>query len=196
MVRMLTLLGCAAAVAVAMAVAVPASTNAAGPVATPVATPVAMIAASQSPAVIGIFTMGERVFDVGTLPELGRKSKKKAKKKSRKKSRKKAKKRRSQSGWMHGFRAGYRCQVLQVFWAYVHRWGCKPVVARNQTVLNPSNQYQTARLATMEKAIGETYKLSDHKRSWWGRNGRFVVGGILLLLILSSIRSRRRRRRF
>ncbi len=190
MVRMLTLLGCAAAVAVAvaMAVAVPASTNAAGPVAS--------IAASQSPAVVVFFGMGEQVFDVGTLPELGKKSKKKAKKKSKKKSRKKAKKRRSQSGWMYGYRAGYRCQVLLVFWAYVHRWGCKPVVARNQVVLNPSNQYQTARLATMEKAIGETYKLSDHKLSWWGRNGRFVVGGILLLFILSGIIRRRRRRRF
>jgi hypothetical protein len=157
---------------------------------------VATVPAAQPPAVVVFFGYGEQIFDVGPLPELGKAARKKSKKKSRKKPKKKAKKRRTHERWLDGYRAGYRCQVLLIFWAYIYRWGCEPVVARNQVVLSPSSQHQTAKLLALEKAIVEKYKLSDHNLGWWGRNGRWVVGGILILLILSGIRRRMRRRRY
>jgi hypothetical protein len=198
MVRMLKLMACGAAMVLVMAASASASASAGA------GDPLPTKSGAQSPAVVVFFGVGEQVFDVGPLPELGRAGKKsakkkvrnKSKKKSKKKSRKKAGRRRNKPGWMYGYRAGYRCQVLLVFWAYMHRWGCKPVVARNQVVLSASNQYQTAQLLAMEKAVAETYKLSDHKLSWWGRNGRYVVGGILILLILSGLIKRMRRRRY
>lgn len=157
------------------------------------------VSGSQSPAVVVFFGHGEQIFDVGPLPELGKAAKKtKTKKKSKKKSKKKAKKRRTHARWLDGYRAGYRCQVLLIFWAYIHRWGCEPTVYQGKTYLRSamSDERRGSQIRALEKAIGEKYKISDHKLGWWGRNGRWVVGGILLLLILSGIMRRMRRRRY
>jgi len=160
------------------------------------------VTASQSPAVVVFFGHGEQIFDVGPLPDLGKAAKKKAatkgKKRSGKKSKKKAKKRRTHGRWLDGYRAGYRCQVLLIFWAYVHRWGCKPAVFQGKTYLRSamSDQTRGSTIRALEKAIAEKYKPSDHKLGWWARNGRWVLGGILLLLILSGIMKRMRRRRY
>lgn len=184
MVRMLTLL--LPLLVGGVATAAPASAGG--------STPVATIPAAQPPAVVVFFGHGEQIFDVGPLPDLGKAAQKKSKKKAKKKAGKTRK--RTHASWLDGYRAGYRCQVLLIFWAYIHRWGCMPVVARGQVVLSPSSQGQTAKLMALEKAIADKYTLSDHKLGWWGRNGRWVVGGILILLILSGIRRRRRRRRY
>lgn len=167
--------------------------------------PAGKVAGAQSPAVVVFFGHGEQIFDVGPLPELGKAAKKKAKKKSKKKTKKKGrkfekktKKRRTHGRWLDGYRAGYRCQVLLIFWAYIHRWGCKPAVFQGDTYLRSamSDHTRGSTIRSLEKAIGEKYKLSDHKLGWWGRNGRWVLAGILILLILSGIIKRRRRRRY
>jgi len=156
----------------------------------------------QTSGVVVVFGRGEQVFDVGPLPELGKaaktkaqnKGKEKANKTAKKKSRKQTKKR-TYGGWLDGYRAGFRCSVFQLFWSYVHRWNCKPVVARGQVVLSSTSTYQEKKLEALQKAIGEQHKLSDHKLGWWALNGRWVVGGIFLLMLLSGIIKRMRRRR-
>lgn len=153
---------------------------------------------TQTPGVVVFFGHGEQIFDVGPLPELGKKAKKKSKKKSKKKASKRKSKRRSHGRWLDGYRSGYRCQVFLLFWSYVHRWGCKPCVFQGKTYLRSamSDQTRGSKIRRLEKAIGKQYKLSDHKLSWWGKNGRWVVGGVLLLLIISGIIKRMRRRRY
>lgn len=154
------------------------------------------VSGAQAPGVVVFFGHGEQIFEVGPLPELGKKAQKKAKKKSKRKSKKKAKKRRTHGRWLDGYRAGYRCQVLLIFWSYIHRWGCKPVVFQGKTYLRSamSDQTRGSKIRALEKAIGQQYKISDHKLGWWGKNGRWVLGGILILLILSGIMKRMRRK--
>jgi hypothetical protein len=106
-------------------------------------------AVAQVPGVVVFFGHGEQLFVVGPLPELGRDGKLKVQEKSeadRKKAGKKGKKgkkakakikkkRRTHGEWLDGYQAAYRCQVLSIFWSYVHRWGCKPAVAQGDTYL-------------------------------------------------------------
>lgn len=158
--------------------------------------------AAQAPAVVVVFGKGEQVFDVGPLPTLGKKAKKAAKKSQKKSRRKKGaeseddKSKYAYRGtWLEGYRAGFRCKVFLLFWAYVHRWDCSPVVAKDQVVLRPTSNYQEKKLGALKKAIGEQYKLSDHKLGWWALNGRWVVGGVFVLLILGGMIRRRRYRK-
>ena len=63
-------------------------------------------------------------------------------------------------------------------------------------VLRPTSKYQERKLEALKNAIGEKYKLSDHKLGWWALNGRWVVGGVFLLLIIMGIGKLARRRRY
>ncbi|MFH2009982.1 MAG: hypothetical protein ABI333_25525 [bacterium] len=122
--------------------------------------------ATSAPGVVVFFGRGEQIFDVGPLPKPYAKQK-----------------------WLAGFRAGYRCKVLLLFWAYIHRWDCKPAVYQGKQYLKSelSTQSRGKTIEGIHAAIAKTYKPGDVKLSFWAKDGRYVLAGILGFLILLGI---------
>jgi len=95
-----------------------------------------------------IFNWGEDMFEVGEFP--------------------------AEMVTSEGVKAGYKCQVLGLFWAYFHWWDCQPVAFMGDSYDDSPE---------LANYVRENFKESDVKLGAWQRHGRWLFAGILLLFI-------------
>ena len=107
--------------------------------------------------------LGDEIFEVGPVPE------KFADKKG-----------------LEGASAGFRCQVVGLLWAWIHRWDCQPVVFRARTVIQS---------AKGEALVAETHSPDDVQLSFWAEHGRWVLLGLFLSWTWGKMLRRQRQQR-
>ncbi len=75
--------------------------------------------------------------------------------------------------------AGYKCNVFGIFWAYMHWWGCEPVLYFKDA----DDTYHYRNDDDAKAIVNAHYKQSDMKLSFWAGNGRWIFLGSILLLV-------------
>jgi hypothetical protein len=76
-----------------------------------------------------------------------------------------------------GWQAGYKCEVIGVFWAYAHAWDCKPVAYKDNTFDDGPDLVQ---------AIAAEYAEDDKQMGWWGRHGRWLFAGLFIVGVFAG----------
>lgn len=117
----------------------------------------ALVPTSAEAKGIAIINTGEDVFEAGPVPELAD----------------------ATDPQVQRMRAGFKCSVFGVFWAYVHWWGCEPVLFFKDS--SDSFTYDNSEVA--KAMVTAHYKQSDMKIGFWAGNGRWIFLGALVLFV-------------
>jgi hypothetical protein len=62
--------------------------------------------------------------------------------------------------------------VFGVFWAYIVTWDCDPVAYEDNTFDDSPE---------LIADVTSVYSEDDMQMSWWGKNGRWLLGGLLVV---------------
>ena len=126
---------------------------------TPAAAAAATAPNADTHGAIIFYKYGEMAFETGPLPEPYNTKK-----------------------GLEGFKAGYLCKVFAIFWAYIHKWKCKPVAFKGNTYLDETKP-GAAHIKVLNQAIAKKYSMGDIKLGFWAKHGRWI----LLLILLGAV---------
>ena len=116
-----------------------------------------------------VINTGEDFFEAGPIPELAE----------------------HENPEFRKLQAGFKCEVMGIFWAYLHWWDCEPVLFYKQ-----GDTYNYLNDEGAKALVLSKYSQKDMKMSFWAANGRWVFAGIVLFIfILIPILVRRGKRR-
>ncbi len=135
----------------------------------------AAAATAPTPAVAGrkviFFGKGEVIYEAGPIPEDW------------------LKKNPDYKNVLAGKKAGYKCNVVTIFWAVVWKSSCSPVAFAGTNyfdedkIADPKKNW----IANLNKAIAAKYKPGDMKMGFWAKFGKFILGAVLILLIVVGV---------